>query len=321
LLLARRAGLKQLAALCEDANFKHRMAGVLATGFRLTIPVWDQPLDKSVPLDAAQNGYSLTYAGGVKEDLPKRGLIGNFTVADAWAADGCKGKDDEILFALLLHRLDDAEEKVAHQAAFFLHLLNDSRSEPQALAALGLKSPSAQQGTALVNAVNTGATELPVVFRNLDWAAEAAKGDAGKGQQLFATRGCATCHSIKDGDTGSGGPSLKGAASRFSLNYIAESIIVPNKVVSPIYRWTLLKLKNGDESSGLITGETATEIEVLLPSTVRRTIKKTDIEVRELQDRSPMPEGLIKNPAEVADVLAFFLTQKERPFEVASPNK
>jgi putative heme-binding domain-containing protein len=324
-LLARRATLKQLSALCENPDFKHRMMGVLAAGFRLTVPRWDEPLDTSVPLDAGISaGDTVTYAGGVREDLRQRGPMGNFTIADAWSARA-RGKDDETLFALLFHRLDDADGKIARQAAFFLRLLDDSRSEPQAAAVLGLSRPAAQKAAPLTNAISTGATDLPPAFRDLDWAKEAAKGDPKKGQEIFATRGCATCHSIRDGDAGSGGPSLKGAASRFSLPYIAESIIVPNKVVSPIYRWTLLKLKDGDESSGLITGETATEIEVLLPSAVRRTILKSAIAVRELQNRSPMPEGLVRTPAEVGNLLAFFLSQNEQPSQssgqLSSPKK
>jgi putative heme-binding domain-containing protein len=310
-LLARRASLKQLSTLCEDADVKRRMMGVLAAGFRLTVPRWDEPLDKSVPLDASmRGGDTVTYAGGVRENLLQRGPMGNFTIADAWGA-GARSGEDETLFALLLHRLDDADEKVARQAAFFLHLLDDSRSEQQAANMLGLGAHAAQNGAPLTNATSTGATELPAAYRHLDWAKEAAKGDPKKGQELFATRGCATCHSIRDGDLGSGGPSLKGAASRFSVAYIAESILVPNKVVSPLYRWTLLKLKNGEETSGLITGETATEVEVLLPSAVRHTIKKNEIASRELQNRSPMPEGLVRTPAELSDLLAFFLTQKE----------
>jgi putative heme-binding domain-containing protein len=310
-LLARRASLKQLTALCEDPDFERRMVGVLAAGFGLTVPRWDEPLDKSVPLDAgAGGGYAVTYAGGVTEDLRQHGPMGNFTIADAW---GTRARSDEAetLFALLLHRLDDADEKVARQAAFFLHLLDDARSEQQAATMLGLTARSAQGGAPLANATSTGATEMPAAFRNLDWGTQAAKGDPKKGQELFATRGCATCHSIRDGDTGSGGPSLKEAASRFSLAYIAESIIVPNKVVSPIFRWTMLQLKNGEDVSGLITGETAAEVEVLLPSTVRRIIKKNEIAVRELQNRSPMPEGLVRTPAELSDLLAFFLSQKE----------
>jgi putative heme-binding domain-containing protein len=310
-LLARRASLQQLSALCEDAEVKRRMMGVLAAGFRLTIPRWDQPLDKSLQLDEGMSqGDIVTYAGGVREDLRQRGPMGIFTIADAWGA-GARSDEQETLFALLQHRLADADEKVARQAAFFLRLLDDARSEQAAAAVLGLGPHAAQNGAPLTNAASTGATELPAAYRNLDWAREVLKGDPKKGQELFATRGCATCHSIRDRDAGSGGPSLKGAASRFSLAYIAESIIVPNKSVSPIYRWTLLKLKNGEETSGLITGETATEVEVLLPSAVRHTIKKNEIAVRELQNRSPMPEGLIQTPAELCDLLAFFLAQKE----------
>jgi putative heme-binding domain-containing protein len=309
LLLASRATVKQLATLCEDPDFKRRTVGVLAAGFRLTVPRWDEPLDKSVPLDAGR-GYTVTYAGGVTEDLLKRGPMGNFTMSDAWDTLA-RTQEDETLFALLLHRLQDADDNVALQAAFFLRLLNDTRSEASAAAVLGLKTNAAQNGAPLANATSTGATELPAAFQSLDWAKQAAQGDPEKGQELFTTRGCANCHSIKDGDLGSGGPSLKGAASRFSLGYIAESVIVPNKVVSPLFRWTYLVLKNGEETSGLITDETALEIQVLLPSTVRRAIKKSEIAVRELQNRSPMPEGLVKTPAELGDVLAFLLTQKE----------
>jgi putative heme-binding domain-containing protein len=309
-LLARRASVKQLATLCEDADLKRRIVGVLATGFRLTVPRWDEPLDKSVPFDEGR-GYSVTYAGGIREDLRQRGPTGNFTMADAWDA-GARSQEEETLFALLLHRLQDVDDKVARQAAFFLHLLDDARSEASAATVLGLKAPAQQNGAPLANATSTGTKELPAAFQNLDWASLAAQGDAKKGQELFTTRGCANCHSVKDGDLGSGGPSLKGVASRFSLDYIAESVIVPNKVVSPLFRWTYLMLKNGEETSGLITDETATEIQVLLPSTVRRTIKKSLIATRELQNRSPMPEGLVKTPSELGDVLAFFLTQKER---------
>ncbi len=309
-LLARRASVKEISALCEDSEVKRRMVGILAAGFRLTVPRWDQPLDKSVPLDPGMvAGDTVTYADGVRTDLTQLGPMGNFTIADAWA-EGAKTDEQEILFALLQHRLNDANENVARQAAFFLHLLDDARAEHAAAALLGLGSRAAGNSALALNATNTGSTDWPPAFRDLDWTKLAAGGDPKKGQALFATRGCATCHSIRDGDIGSGGPSLKGAASRFSLAYIAESIMVPNKVVSPIYRWTFLKLKNGEDTSGLITGETATEIEVLLPSTVRQTIKKNDIAVRELQNRSPMPEGLIRTPAELADLLAFFNSEK-----------
>jgi len=40
-------------------------------------------------------------------------------------------------------------------------------------------------------------------------------------------------------------------------------------------------------------------------------IKQADIAKRELQDRSPMPEGLITTPAQLRDLLFYLLTLKE----------
>jgi len=39
-------------------------------------------------------------------------------------------------------------------------------------------------------------------------------------------------------------------------------------------------------------------------------VRKGDIAKREIQDRSPMPEGMIQTPAELRDLLAFLLSQK-----------
>jgi len=308
-LLARRASLQQLFALCEDSDARRRRAGVLAAGFRLTVPEFDKRLDQTIPLDLGmKHAYTVTYAGGVQEDLRAKGLMGNFTLADAWAKRN-KTIEDETLFTLLKRHMYDANENIAKQAAFFLRLLKDERSDDLAATVLGLPALSGPQGSPLTNATTTGATELPEAFRHFDWTKEAAQSDVKKGQELFNTRGCAVCHSANDGDQGSGGPTLIGAGSRFTVPYFVESIITPNKTISPVFRWTLLKLKNGEEFAGLITSETGAEVEVLLPAAIRRTVRKAEIDSREVQDRSPMPEGLIQTPAELRDLLAFLLAQ------------
>ena len=162
----------------------------------------------------------------------------------------------------------------------------------------------------LANATSTGITELPEAFRAVDWAKEIATGDLKKGEVLFVTRGCAVCHSAKPGDPGGGGPALAGAGNRFTLSYLVEAVITPNKTVSPIFRWTLVTNKDGTKLAGLITGETADDLEFLLPTGVRKTLKKSEIVTREQEDRSPMPEGLISTPAELRDLLAYLLSFK-----------
>ena len=68
--------------------------------------------------------------------------------------------------------------------------------------------------------------------------------------------------------------------------------------------------KDDEEIAGLLTGETGEDIDLLLPAGIHRAVKKNDISRREIQNRSPMPEGLIQTPAELRDLLAFLISQK-----------
>jgi hypothetical protein len=44
-----------------------------------------------------------------------------------------------------------------------------------------------------------------------------------------------------------------------------------------------------------------------LPDATRKTIATADVELRKVQDISPMPAGLVKTPDELRDLLAFLL--------------
>jgi putative heme-binding domain-containing protein len=306
-LLAEKAPLVELQQLSESARPESRFAGVLALGFRLTVPRATNVLSAEFPLNAKGFSARVQYVDGL-EDLAAQGRLGVFTIADVWA-HGTRTQEDDMAFALLQRRLNDADERVAKQAAFFAWLLKDQRTDAMASAILGTL-PDTQTNSPIANARSTGATALPSEFLSLDWEKEAAHGDSKKGEDLFTARGCAVCHSVRPDDKGAGGPSLAGAGSRFNVNYLVESVIVPNKTVAPMFRWTLLRLKDGDDLAGLVTGETEDEIQLLLPAGVRRVVHKNEVAKREIQERSPMPEGLIQTPGELRDLLAYLLSQK-----------
>ena len=127
-LLAKRASLDQLRRLCRSSDPETRLAGVLAAGFRLTLPPTTEPIPERLPLDQSrEEHYVVQYSDG-REDLRRLGRIGNFTVADHWAV-GRRSPEQGALFQLLLAMLEDQAEPVRLQAAQFLFLLNDSRSE------------------------------------------------------------------------------------------------------------------------------------------------------------------------------------------------
>jgi len=309
-LLARRATEPQLKTLCESPDPKRRRAGVLAVGFRLTVPEWDTNPAASTPLTPERKGYRITYADGVVEDLAKHGRIGDFTIAVAWAKR-TPTPDDALLFSLLSRRLEDSDENIAKQSAIFVRLLADPRNLARANELLGIPAaPPKETNVPIAGAKTTGVTVMPEAFLKIDWNKEILKGDIKAGQRIFATRGCTNCHAIKAGEAGGGAPSLAAVGSRFSITYILESVMIPNKVVAPEFRWTLAKLKNGDVITGLVTSQNSDEVEFLLPSGIHKTIKQTDIAMSRIEDRSPMPDGLIQTTEDMRDLLAYLVSVK-----------
>jgi putative heme-binding domain-containing protein len=302
-LLARRLPLPAIQKLCESSTPAERLAGVLIAGERLTVP----PVSGALPESWPQSPM-LSKVAYVDETVELH--TGNFTMADVWAA-AAKSPEEQSLFALLERRLDDPVPDHAKQAAFFLRLLKDPRTDARATAILGIKDAKLAQATPIQGATSTGITELPTAFAKVDWTKEVPRGDAARGAKLFTERGCAICHAAKAGDNGGGGPSLIGAGTRFTVPYLVESVITPNKTVSPIFKWTMVTKTDGSAIAGLITSETAAELELLLPAGIRQNIRIKDIAKRELQDRSPMPEGLIQTPDDLRDLLSYLLSLKE----------
>ena len=133
---------------------KRRLAAVLAVGFRLTRPKSIGPVPEGAPLTAwrTEDAYKIHYADEAQPiDIRTFGLpIGLFTTAEHWKTLK-HTEEQEQLFSLLMERLEDSDEQVKLQAAYFLSLLNDPRSEPKVVAVrtdiakrrLGQAGPSA----------------------------------------------------------------------------------------------------------------------------------------------------------------------------------
>jgi len=129
-LLAERSPSELLKTICMAPDEPTRLAGVLAVGFRLTLPPATKPIDRSLPLSPwSEDGiYRVRYFDEAV-DLRTLGRLGMFTVAEHWKA-GKHTDEQEALFALLRERLTDSNDRVRLQAAHFLYLLDDPRSEP-----------------------------------------------------------------------------------------------------------------------------------------------------------------------------------------------
>ncbi len=172
---------------------------------------------------------------------------------------------------------------------------------------------NAELAQRLAAAGNRPGAEIPAELLGVDWPAAAKSGNADSGRRLFGTLGCVKCHSIApDGEAG-GGPSLYQASRRLTLAHLVESILLPSKQVAEPFRATRIATAGGVVLSGLIVAESAAEIELLLPDASRRKIAVAEIDERSGSELSPMPTGLVKTRPELADLLAYLLSERPLP--------
>lgn len=95
---------------------------------------------------------------------------------------------------------------------------------------------------------------------------------------------------------------------RFTPAYLAESILLPNQVVSPNFHPATLTLTDGATQVGFIEAENGGEISLRVITGQIQKIPVTKVEKRDISQQSMMPAGLIRTPVEMRDMLAY-LTQ------------
>jgi putative heme-binding domain-containing protein len=125
LLISARGTPSQLAALLTSSDARQRLAGVLAAGFRLTVPATIGELPSALPLryESGNAHFTIDYADS-RIDLKSLGPVGSFTIAQRWKSLPHTDEEQQ-MFAALVARLDDADDRVALQAGYFLGLLDD----------------------------------------------------------------------------------------------------------------------------------------------------------------------------------------------------
>jgi putative heme-binding domain-containing protein len=205
-------------------------------------------------------------------------------------------------------------------------LVRTSSDDPATTCSIGVRaaeklvlSVAEKLGTAeltqrLREAARSGSGQaVPAEFISVDWSKEALAGDAAAGRRLFGSLACAKCHAINLGQKGGGAPNLSDARRRFTIPHVVESILLPSKQVAEPLRATTIATSEGQVITGLITSESADELEILASDATRRTIRKSQIEERSSSMLSPMPQGLVKTPRELRDLLAYLLSENPLP--------
>jgi quinoprotein glucose dehydrogenase len=138
-------------------------------------------------------------------------------------------------------------------------------------------------------------------------------GDAAAGRKIFIEKteaACPRCHKI-DNQGGDVGPSLNGLISRHDRAFILESILFPNRQISPDYETVIVRLNNGAGVVGVLKSEDATNLVLNSPDEGLIHLKKADIQSRR-KGLSAMPEGFqrILSKQELRNVVEFLATLK-----------
>lgn len=318
--LAKHASGRQLDQwMTGDA--RQRLVAVLTAGFR----IWDgaeaattlpsagmHALSKQVHFSQADGNIDLTSYGKP---------IGIFTLDDWWR-EALNREAFAKEFNILKRGVYDSEVGIHIAAAVNLFFLKDDRVDPSVLAILrgegiDLRSKSErfanpetkkQAERALVDAMLPTEDEIPPAFAGIDWEKEAAKGNFSKGKKLFSERGCIACHLSPDVPRGGSiGPSLFGVTHRFTPGYLVESMLVPNRMVSPNFHPATLTMADGSLQVGFIEAENDGEISLRIITGQIRKIPAAEVKQRAMSQQSMMPAGLIQTPEEMRDMLSYLM--------------
>lgn len=144
-------------------------------------------------------------------------------------------------------------------------------------------------------------------------------GDRSRGQILFQSTQCATCH--RQGTIGENiGPDLTNLAQRFSLRETIEATIDPSANIPDRYSSKVIITKDGDQHSGMAIKQANGEYLVLRSDGKRIRVLSEEIEDIRDSDVSAMPANLLDSlsVSEVADLMAFLMNSPDRIAEAES---
>jgi putative heme-binding domain-containing protein len=151
---------------------------------------------------------------------------------------------------------------------------------------------------------------VPVVEKGL------TKRNYDRGRSLFGAATCFGCHRF-DNEGGANGPDLTGAAGRFSIHDLLESIIDPSKEISDQYAAINFYMDDGRLITGRIANQHGDSLHVMtnmLDPNNLTNVNRRRIERQEISKISMMPTGLLDTfgEDEILDLVAYLLSRGDR---------
>lgn len=137
-------------------------------------------------------------------------------------------------------------------------------------------------------------------------------GDVSLGEKLFTQQACASCHAVSL-DEVQKGPYLGSSGSKFTRDYLIESVLDPGKTVSQGFQTVMVTMKDGKVHMGFVTREEDGKLDVRDIGGVVTTLDVSEVAKREGQTVSMMPPGLAAGLTveEFASLIDYLASLKE----------
>jgi quinoprotein glucose dehydrogenase len=140
-----------------------------------------------------------------------------------------------------------------------------------------------------------------------------AGGDAMRGREVFFGKvalSCVRCHKVNEVG-GEVGPDLTKIAADKTREYLLESLVEPNKAIAKGFETVVLTLDDGRSVSGIIKGETASELTLITAEAQTLAIPTAEILERN-SGQSAMPADLTRQVSlmELRDLVEYLSTLK-----------
>ncbi len=139
-------------------------------------------------------------------------------------------------------------------------------------------------------------------------AKAATKGDPYRGEWIYRRQdlACVSCHAI-GGAGAKVGPDMTSIGASAPIDYLVESVLLPNVKIKEGYHSLIVATKDGTEYTGTLARETGQEVILRDAAGKEQAIAKADISKREQGTLSLMPGGLLDplNEQEQLDLFAF----------------
>lgn len=319
--IARHMTYPQLEQLFNAGDLPTRRVALAAAIWKWTDTVETGQLPDDLALNAPAEkylsgfGYVDNQHVNLKTESQKHGFpVGGLSLMEWWKQTASSNPAVSVIERMIARSVEDKDDAHRKTAAVFANTLG---MDDLAAKVPGLAQTRKIQADIAKGAKLSADTTMPAAYQGIDWSTAWKKGDLETGATLFKQR-CIACH-----DSGQGGgiigPSLAGVAKRFTPLYLAQSVAIPSKDVSPNFQTWSITQDKGPALMGFLAGEDHNRVILQMMDGSLKAVEKSRIKSKQSSATSLMPIGLITGPDELKHVVKYLMSLDANVTPQANP--